>query len=136
MTVGELAMMFNEERRIGANLTVVRMQGWRRNLWFDETGLPWVNPSPNIRTLDQAILYPGIALLEWLPDYSVGRGTDTPFQFVGADWIVGTDLAEAIRHFRVTGIRAYARRLRPRRFGIRGQTDRRRTILRYGQRFL
>ena len=114
MTVGELAMMFNEERRIGANLTVVRMQGWRRNLWFDETGLPWVNPSPNIRTLDQAILYPGIALLEWLPDYSVGRGTDTPFQFVGADWIVGTDLAEAIRQFRVTGIRAYARRLRPR----------------------
>ena len=114
MTVGELAMMFNEERQIGANVTVVRMQGWRRNLWFDETGLPWVNPSPNIRTLDQAILYPGIALLEWLPDYSVGRGTDTPFQFVGADWIVGTDLAEAIRQFRVPGIRAYARQLRPR----------------------
>ena len=114
MTVGELAMMFNEERQIGATVTVVRMQGWRRNLWFDETGLPWVNPSPNIRTLEQAILYPGIALLEWLPDYSVGRGTDTPFQFVGADWIVGTDLAEAIRQFRVPGIRAYARQLRPR----------------------
>ena len=114
MTVGELAMMFNEERRIGANVTVVRMQGWRRSLWFDETGLPWVNPSPNIRTLDQAILYPGIALLEWLPDYSVGRGTDTPFQFVGADWIVGANLADAIRQFRLPGIRAYARKLRPR----------------------
>ncbi len=114
MTVGELAMMFNEERQIGAKLTVVRMQGWRRDLWFDETGLPWVNPSPNIRTMDQAILYPGIALLEWLPDYSVGRGTDTPFQFVGADWIVGADLADAIRRFSVPGVRVYARKLRPR----------------------
>ena len=114
MTVGELAWMFNEERQIRANLTVVRMRGWRRSLWFDETGLPWVNPSPNIRTMDQAILYPGIALLEWLPNYSVGRGTDTPFQFVGADWIVGADLAVAIRHFNVPGVRVYARKLRPR----------------------
>lgn len=114
MTVGELALMFNDERQIRAKVTVVRMQGWRRGLWFDETGLPWVNPSPNIRTLDQAILYPGIAMLEWLPDYSVGRGTDTPFQFVGADWIAGTDLADAIRRFRVPGVRVYARKLRPR----------------------
>ena len=114
MTVGELATMFNSEREIGAELTVLRMQGWRRDLWFDETGLPWVNPSPNIRTLDQALLYPGIALLEWLPEYSVGRGTDTPFQFVGADWVVGTDLADAIRRLGVPGVRAYARKLRPR----------------------
>ena len=114
MTVGELATMFNSEREIGSELTVVRMQGWGRDLWFDETGLPWVNPSPNIRTLDQALLYPGIALLEWLPGYSVGRGTDTPFQFVGADWVVGTDLADAIRRQGVPGARAYARKLKPR----------------------
>ena len=113
MTVGELAEMFNEERKIGAKLEVVRMQGWDRNLWFDETGLPWVNPSPNIRTLDQAILYPGVALLEYLPNYSVGRGTDSPFQFVGADWIDGVALADAIREASLPGVRVYARRQRP-----------------------
>ena len=113
MTVGELARMFNEERRIGAQLDVVTMRGWRRDLWYDETGLPWVNPSPNIRTIEQAILYPGIAMLEFLPDYSVGRGTDTPFQFIGADWIDGPELADAIRSFGLPGIRVYSRRLRP-----------------------
>lgn len=113
MTVGELARMFNEERGIGADLMVVEMQGWRRSLWFDETGLPWVNPSPNIRTLDQATLYPGIAMLEWLSDYSVGRGTDTPFQFVGADWIDGTALASAIRKASLPGIRVYSRKQLP-----------------------
>lgn len=114
MTVGELAGMFNEERSIGVQLSVVRMEGWRRDLWFDETGLPWVNPSPNIRNLDQATLYPGIAMLEWMKDYSVGRGTDTPFQFVGADWIRGTELAEALRQKGLPGVRVYARKLRPR----------------------
>ncbi|MCY4187960.1 MAG: DUF1343 domain-containing protein, partial [Bryobacterales bacterium] len=113
MTVGELAQMFNAERKIGAKLEVVRMQGWERSLWFDETGLPWVNPSPNIRTLEQAILYPGIALLEFLPRYSVGRGTDTPFQFVGADWVDGTVLADAIREASLPGVRVYARSQRP-----------------------
>ena len=113
MTVGELAGMFDAERKIGAKLEVVRMQGWERSLWFDETGLPWVNPSPNIRTLDQAILYPGIAMLEHLPNYSVGRGTDTPFQFVGADWIDGAALADAIRQASLPGVRVYARRQKP-----------------------
>ena len=113
MTVGELAGMFDAERKIGAKLEVVRMQGWERSLWFDETGLPWVNPSPNIRTLDQAILYPGIAMLEQLPNYSVGRGTDTPFQFVGADWIDGVALADAIRETSLPGVRVYARQQRP-----------------------
>lgn len=113
MTVGELARMFDAERKIGAKLEVVRMQGWERSLWFDETGLPWVNPSPNIRTLDQAILYPGIAMLEQLPNYSVGRGTDTPFQFVGADWIDGVALADAIREASLPGVRVYARRQKP-----------------------
>ncbi|MDE0264046.1 MAG: DUF1343 domain-containing protein [Bryobacterales bacterium] len=113
MTVGELAGMFDAEREIGAKLEVVRMQGWERSLWFDETGLPWVNPSPNIRTLDQAILYPGIAMLEQMPNYSVGRGTDTPFQFVGADWIDGVALADAIRRASLPGIRVYTRRQKP-----------------------
>ena len=113
MTVGELARMLNAEREIGVDLKVVPMEGWRRDLWFDETGLPWVNPSPNIRNLDQAILYPGIALLEGLANYSVGRGTDTPFQFVGADWIDGSDLAAALRKRAIPGIRIYARSLTP-----------------------
>ncbi len=114
MTVGELAGMFNAERGIGVKLSVVRMKEWHRELWFDETGLPWINPSPNIRTLDQATLYPGIAMLESMKDYSVGRGTDTPFQFVGADWIRGIELAEAIRRNELPGVRTYARKLRPR----------------------
>jgi len=65
-------------------------------MWFDETGLPWVNPSPNMRTLSQALLYPGVALLEGLRNYSVGRGTDTPFEFIGADWIDGRRLADEL----------------------------------------
>ncbi len=122
MTVGELARMFNAERRLGARLSVVRMDGWHRSLWFDETGLPWVNPSPNIRNLDQAVLYPGIVLLEWLAGFSVGRGTDTPFQFVGADWIVGNDLANELRQAAVPGIRIYAKRATPRTAVFSGTT--------------
>ena len=120
MTVGELAAMFNEERAIGADLTVVKMRGWTRALWFDETGLPWVNPSPNIRNLDQATLYPGIAMLEWLEDYSVGRGTDTPFQFIGAAWTEGKELANAIRRESIPGVRVYPRKLRPRESVLQG----------------
>ena len=96
LTVGELALLFNSERRLNADLRVVPMRGWRRAMWFDETGLPWVNPSPNIRSLDQAILYPGVALLEGLKNYSVGRGLDKPFEFIGADWIDGRQLAETL----------------------------------------
>ena len=113
MTVGELAHMFREERSLDLDLKVVSMKGWSRNLWFDETGLPWVNPSPNIRSLDQAILYPGIALLEGLKNYSVGRGTDAPFQFTGADWINGPKLAALLREEAIPGIRIYSRKQRP-----------------------
>ena len=120
MTVGELAGMFNEERDIGVKLSVIRMQEWRRESWFDETGLPWINPSPNIRTLDQATLYPGIAMLEWMNEFSVGRGTDTPFQFIGADWIRGRELADAIRQKDLPGVRAYSRKLRPRGSAFEG----------------
>lgn len=122
MTVGELASMFNEERGLRADLRVVTLSGWQRSQWFDETGLPWVNPSPNIRSVDQAILYPGIALLEWLPDYSVGRGTDAPFQFIGADWVQGSDLAEALRRLELPGVRIYQRKLRPKSSVYQDQT--------------
>ena len=114
MTIGELAKMFNAERKIGAQLTVVPLRGWSRHLWFDQTGLQWTSPSPNLRTIDQATLYPGIALLEWLPDYSVGRGTDTPFQFVGADWLSGAALADAVRRMDIPGASLYPRKARPR----------------------
>ncbi|MBI1357293.1 MAG: DUF1343 domain-containing protein [Acidobacteria bacterium] len=105
LTIGELALLFNQEKSLGADVRVVEMEGWRREMWFDETGLPWVNPSPNIRSLTQAILYPGVALLEGLKNYSVGRGTDAPFQFVGADWMKASEMATALAA--EPGIRPY-----------------------------
>ena len=92
MTMGELAKMFNAERNINAKLTVVPMDGWQRGDWFDSTGLAWVNPSPNLRSLTEAALYPGVALIEGT-NVSVGRGTDTPFELVGAPWIKSKKLA-------------------------------------------
>ena len=92
MTLGELARMFNSERHINARLTVIPMQGWSRTDWYDSTGLAWVNPSPNLRSLSAAALYPGVALIEQT-NVSVGRGTGTPFELVGAPWIDGRQLA-------------------------------------------
>jgi len=92
MTLGELAKMFNAERHIGAQLEVVAMEGWQPGDWFDSTGLGWVNPSPNLRSLTEAALYPGVALIEGT-NVSVGRGTDTPFEVVGAPWIKSRELA-------------------------------------------
>ena len=73
----------------GADLHVIQMTGWKREQWFDFTGQPWINPSPNIRNLNEAILYPALAMIESSTNYSVGRGTDAPFEQVGADWIDG-----------------------------------------------
>jgi len=92
MTVGELAEMFNRENKIGAKLHIIKMQDWVRTDWFDETGLPWVGPSPNLRTLTEATLYPGVAMVEGA-NVSVGRGTDTPFELLGARWIHSQKLA-------------------------------------------
>ena len=92
MTIGELAQLFNAERKIGADLTVVKMDGWRRDQWFDQTGLTWINPSPNMRNLNQATLYPGVCLLE-PTNVSVGRGTNTPFEVIGAPWLDAKRLA-------------------------------------------
>jgi len=90
MTIGELARMFNVERRIGAKLTVVAMSGWMRGDWFDSTGKEWIDPSPNMRSLNEATLYPGIGMIEGT-NLSVGRGTDTPFEVVGAPWVIAKD---------------------------------------------
>ena len=106
MTLGELARLFNGERQLGANLTVVPMKNWRRDEWFDETGLPWANPSPNMRNLVAATLYPGIGAIEGT-NISVGRGTDTPFEQIGAPWIDGVALAAALNARGLPGIRFY-----------------------------
>ncbi len=121
MTLGEIARMANAERRIGARLEVVAMQGWERGDWFDSTGLVWTNPSPNLRSLNAALLYPGLALLEADPDYSVGRGTDSPFEQIGAAWIRGRQLAEYLNTRKIPGIRVYPTRFRPAASNLAGQ---------------
>lgn len=122
MTLGELAAMANGERKLGLDLHVIPMRGWDRGDWFDATGLPWVDPSPNIRSLDAAILYPGIALLEASSNYSVGRGTDSPFELVGADWMHGRELAGFLNGRYIPGVRAYPARFRPTSSNFSGKT--------------
>lgn len=107
MSMGELARFANDTLAKRARLTVVPMSNWRRDQWFDSTGLPWVNPSPNIRSLNAATLYPALALLEYSKNYSVGRGTDAPFEQIGAPWIRGVELAQALNARQIPGIRAY-----------------------------
>jgi uncharacterized protein YbbC (DUF1343 family)/CubicO group peptidase (beta-lactamase class C family) len=104
MTMGELAEMFNHENHIGADLRVIKIQGWRRTDWLDDTGLAWVNPSPNLRNLEEATLYPGVGMIEG-SNISVGRGTDTPFEVLGAPWIDGRKLAEYLNARRIQGVR-------------------------------
>jgi uncharacterized protein YbbC (DUF1343 family) len=108
MTVGEIARLFNQEFSIGAALDIVPLEGWRRSMYFDDTGLPWVMPSPNIPTLDSTIVYPGAVLFEGTM-LSEGRGTTRPFELIGAPWIDGDALADAMNarglpgvHFRAT----------------------------------
>jgi uncharacterized protein YbbC (DUF1343 family) len=110
MTIGELAKLFNGENHIGANLTVVPMKDWQRGDWFDAGDLPWINPSPNMRSLNAALLYPGVAMLEYSKNYSVGRGTDAPFEQIGADFIHGPELAAYLNRRRIPGVRVYATR--------------------------
>ena len=104
MTVGELARLYSDERKLGADVRVVQMENWRRAMWFDSTGLTWTNPSPNMRSLTEAALYPGIGLLE-TTNVSVGRGTDTPFELIGAPWIDGAKLASYLNQRRIAGVR-------------------------------
>ncbi len=104
MTMGELAMMFRDEWDLDLDLQVIKMEGWNRTMMFDETGLLWVNPSPNMRCLTQAVLYPGIGLLE-TTNLSVGRGTDTPFEVIGAPWIDAVTLAGELNTANLPGAR-------------------------------
>ncbi|MBK6723786.1 MAG: DUF1343 domain-containing protein [Acidobacteria bacterium] len=112
LTIGEYAQLINAERKIGADLRVIKMDGWSRSMWFDETGQTWVNPSPNMRSLTQATLYPGIGLLE-TTNVSVGRGTDTPFEVVGAPWLDGQKLAAHLNAQNIAGVRFIPVRFKP-----------------------
>ncbi|HLJ51065.1 MAG TPA: exo-beta-N-acetylmuramidase NamZ domain-containing protein [Bryobacteraceae bacterium] len=121
LTFGELAAMVNGEEKLGADLHVIEMKDWQRGDWFDTTDLEWVDPSPNMRSLNAALLYPGVAMLEALKNYSVGRGTDSPFEQIGADWIDGEQLAAFLNGRYIPGVRAYATRFRPTASNFKGQ---------------
>ena len=120
MTVGEIATMINRERGINAELEVIKMEGWDRGLWFDQTQQYWVNPSPNMRNLTQALLYPGIGMLEFT-NVSVGRGTDTPFEVLGAPWMDGRRLAKELSKLRLPGISFVPIRFTPNASKFKGE---------------
>jgi uncharacterized protein YbbC (DUF1343 family) len=103
MTLGELAQLFNKENKIAAKLRVIKMQGWRREQWFDETGIPWLDPSPALRNMNAMALYPGVALLEQT-NVSVGRGTPIPFEIVGAPWIEAAKFAKYMNARKLAGV--------------------------------
>jgi uncharacterized protein YbbC (DUF1343 family)/CubicO group peptidase (beta-lactamase class C family) len=112
MTVGELAEMYNHENHLSAKLHVVKMRGWQRADWFDETGQNWINPSPNLRNLTEEILYPGVCWVEG-SNVSVGRGTDTPFEVVGAPWANAKELAAYLNSRSIQGVRFLPMDFRP-----------------------
>jgi uncharacterized protein YbbC (DUF1343 family) len=113
LTMGEFARMVVAERGLTVDLTVVPLEGWRRGQWFDETGLPWIDPSPNIRSVGEALLYAGVGLLE-ATNLSVGRGTDTPFELVGAPWITDAPaLADSLNGLELPGVRFEPARFTP-----------------------
>lgn len=103
MTVGELARMFNEEKGYNAELSVIQLSGWKRSMWFENTELPWKNPSPNMRDMIAAAFYPGAGLVEF--SVSVGRGTDSPFHIIGAPYANGKQLADTLNDYRLPGVR-------------------------------
>ena len=112
MTVGELAQLFNKDRNLNANLQVIGVQNWRRSAWLDETGLTWTNPSPNMRSLTEATLYPGVAILEY-SNVSVGRGTNAPFELLGAPWLKERAFAAALNAANLPGVRFIPVRFKP-----------------------
>jgi uncharacterized protein YbbC (DUF1343 family) len=128
MTIGELAAMFNQEAKIGARLEVVRMSEYRRDAWYDQTGLTWIGPSPNLRTLDEATLYPGVAIVEGA-NVSVGRGTESPFELLGAPWIDGKRLAGYLNQRGIPGVSFVATSFTP-------SADRYRAVLCHGIRIV
>lgn len=112
MTIGELARLFNAEKKIGARLHIVGMRYYDRASWFDQTGFTWVPPSPNLRRLEQAVLYPGVAMVEGA-NVSVGRGTETPFELLGAPWIDGKALGQYLGSRGIAGVRFEAATFTP-----------------------
>jgi len=122
MTAGEMARLFQAELGLKSRLDVVAMKGWQRGDWFDSTGLGWVDLSPNMQSLNAALLYPGVGMLEAAKNYSVGRGTYAPFEQVGAAWIDGTKLAAYLNGRRIPGVRTYPTRFTPKESNFKGQT--------------
>jgi uncharacterized protein YbbC (DUF1343 family) len=112
-TFGELARYVNGERHLGVDLHVIKMEGWKRADWWDDTNLTWVDPSPNMNSLDAATLYPGLCLLEQTKNFSVGRGTRVAYEQVGADWLDARKLAGFLNNRRIPGVRAYPTRMHP-----------------------
>lgn len=120
MTVGELAGMLNEEEKIGADLEVVLLEGWSRGVYFDQCGLIWIDPSPNMRSLNAALLYPGVGLWE-MTNLSVGRGTDTPFEVIGAPWIDAREMADALNRADLAGVSFIAKEFIPKSSKFKGE---------------
>jgi uncharacterized protein YbbC (DUF1343 family) len=104
MTVGELAKYYVSENKMKLDLKIVKMENWKRNMWFDETGLKWINPSPNIRSLESAIIYPGLGILE-TTNFSVGRGTETPFMIYGSPWLENINLVNYLNNKNIEGLK-------------------------------
>ena len=123
MTVGELARMFVGERNLDLKLTVVPVENWSRGQLYDATGLTWINPSPNMRSLTEALLYPGIGLLE-TTNLSVGRGTETPFELFGSPWLDGSQLADALNQAETPGVRFEPIEFTPDSSTFKGETCR------------
>jgi uncharacterized protein YbbC (DUF1343 family) len=119
MTMGELAKLFNAQKSIGAALTVIPTEDWHRGDWFEATDLPWVNPSPNMRSLNATMLYPGLGMLEYAK-ISVGRGTDSPFEQIGADFIGGRELAAYLNARQIPGVRVYPTSFTPSESNFKG----------------
>jgi uncharacterized protein YbbC (DUF1343 family) len=121
MTLAELAQMFNEEAQIGVQLEIVKMEDWQRDDWFESTNLMWIHPSPNMRSLKAAILYPGICFVEFPQNFSVGRGTDSPFEQIATDFVNGRELAAYLNERRIPGIRVYPTYFTPTESRFKGQ---------------
>ncbi|MCU1262375.1 MAG: hypothetical protein JWO80_5260 [Bryobacterales bacterium] len=121
LTFGELAEFVNGERHVGADLHVVKMEGWHQSDWWDTTELTWVDPSPNMNSLPAATLYPGTCLLESSKNFSVGRGTNVAYEQIGADWMDGKKVAAYLNRRKIPGVRAYATRFQPVKYHYEGQ---------------
>jgi uncharacterized protein YbbC (DUF1343 family)/CubicO group peptidase (beta-lactamase class C family) len=122
MTLGELARYLNVEDHVDANLDVIPMKNWRRDDWWDATSLTWVDPSPNMRNFTAALLYTGVAMLEFSPDWSVGRGTVAPFEQAGAQWVKGAELATYLNRQFIPGVRFYPTIFVPDSGALKGKT--------------